>query len=300
MTIKIEETTTNSGVEYTKKPNPHDSSYFYDDVTAPTGRERFDITISGTADDRQEVIAFLAQLAELAEEGVVSTKLVGTAAEHAAASALAATAQASGEQTRAKRQYTRRQIPGGPQPAAKETEQEPTLPSVPATPPPPAEKPAPVAVTSHLAGGGTVDTGQPLVAPPKGDETSVRSKQADTRADESHLTPEELAAYEKANPFTPPAAAPTPAPAPAVSSANPLRSKVLECKNIRDLLSCLAFDLGERADRETGAITNEPTKEAMLAYAERMKEHLAEVAMFKTAAGYDFGRVLKGIENLYG
>lgn len=299
MTIRIEETTTNSGVEYTKKPNPHDPSDFYDDVTAPTGRERFDITISGTADDRQEVIAFLGELTELAEDGVISTKLVGTAAEHAAAAALSATAQASGEQPRQKRQYTRRQIPGAPQPAANEPAQaDPTLPNVPNTPPAAAEKPAPVAVPSHLAGGGTVDTGQALVAPPKvaapAPETPVqRSREADTRADESPLSPEELAAYEKANPFTPP----TPT-APAVSRSNPLRSKVLECKNIRDLLSCLAYDLGERADKETGSTTGEPTKEAMLAYAERMKEHLAEVAMFK--GGYDFGRIVKGIETIYG
>lgn len=287
MTIKIHDTEFNTGTDT--------------DEGADAEGVNFRIELQGKASDRKEVMALLAQVCELAEEGVISTELHEQAQAPAVVKDVAAVIQggqpANDSPVREKRRYTRRlPVPETPTNGAAKQPEFPAITKADIT-------------AAHEA----IHTIARSQAPVPATEAITRTREADVPAqDPDALTSEELAAYERANPFTEPVAV---KPTPSVSAAPPainapslspppataapvLSAAIRDAKNIRDLLSAMAHELGERMDLETGAITNEPSAEMMLAYAEKVQDALAkECVLFK--GGFNFGRVKTGIDSIY-
>lgn len=296
MTIKIRSTELRSDVLMSQDESG---------VEQPAGQgEAFSITIRGRASLRSEVIAFLMMACELAEDGVISSEASLPEGETAKPEAVPTNDNAAPPAERAKRSYTRRQ----PKAAPPSSSVEPELPSIPLQAAPAVETPAPVASPSPTATAPSV---------PKTGAAPLRSREADVPAPSLDApTPEELAAYEAANPFTettpstpaaamahPPKASPAPAPTAApsptatASGSFTLPAAARESKDIRGLLFAIAKELGETTDG-AGAPVNEPTAAQMLAYAEANREALAkECALFKS--GFNFDRVKNGIDAIY-
>ena len=245
----------------------------------PPGSVQFELSVGGTAGEMKEVLALIAQITELAEDGVVTSVLLdqpAAPAEHHEPAAPTVASEAVQGSVPAKRKYTRREV---------------TAPAAPV---------APQVVAS------AIDMGEPLVAPTaavRQPELPLRAKQADVpAADPGALTSEELAAYEEANPFSDEPTPKAPAPKlvagpPAVPPVVGLPQSIRGAKNIRELLSAMAHELGERTAAD-GTVTGEPSVEEIVAYAEKHAEALAkECELFKM--NFSMTRIKNGAESLY-